>query len=190
MPPLYKIAHWYSRLRRPYETMKVLFYNSFLPTLGPKEKLGKISGLGIAFGYGGPLFILPLAEKVANISTWLVFPFGGVAFFLFSLPLFIFLPEREPVVNEAISTSVLKEELNKFTQHFRNLKENKNLLMILLANFFAIDAVNTAIIFMTTYLENAAWLSLPDDIKGSHINKRCPGDDECAHGSCTPAFGG
>ena len=147
----------------------LMFYNSFLPTLGSKDKLGKISGLGIAFGYGGPLFILPLAEKVASISTWLVFPFGGMAFLIFSLPMFFLVPEREPVINEAIDFSIIKQESKKFIGHFRNLKENRNLLMILLANFFAIDAVNTAIIFMTTYLKNAAWISLSDDVRSSHV---------------------
>ena len=92
----------------------LMFYNSFLPTLGPKEKLGKISGLGIAFGYGGPLFILPLAERVARISTWLVFPFGSIAFFLFSLPIFVFLPEREPAINENISFPIFIEACSAF----------------------------------------------------------------------------
>ncbi|MBN1930424.1 MAG: MFS transporter [Desulfobacterales bacterium] len=145
----------------------LMFYNSFLPTLGEKKDLGKISGLGIALGYGGPLFILPLSERIADISPWLVFPFGGFAFFIFAVPMFIFIPERKPVIEEKINFSIIKEEMGEFFNHFRRTRENKNLLLVLCANFFAVDAINTAIIFMTTYLENAAWLSAADNIRSS-----------------------
>ena len=145
----------------------LMFYNSFLPSLGSKSELGKISGLGIAFGYGGPLFILPLAERVAQINTWLVFPFGAIAFLVFALPMFFLMPEREPSVDEKITLFILKQEFKGFLDHFKRVKENKNLFMVLLANFLAIDAVNTCIIFMTTYLENAAWITLSGDSRDS-----------------------
>jgi len=146
----------------------LMLYNSFLPTLGPGNLLGKISGLGIAFGYGGPLFILPLAKKVAEAGNWLVFPFGGLAFFIFSIPLFIFVPERKPLIEERFNRRVFFESIRSFMKHFEILKNDRTLFYILLANFFAIDAVNTAIIFMTTYLENAAWMDLAEGVRDSY----------------------
>lgn len=138
----------------------LMFYNSFLPTLVPKHIQGKVSGLGIALGYVGVLAVIIPVKHVNLWNPWSVFLFGGVMFFLFSLPMFIFVPERMPLKDEKITGKVVKEEIHQFVELIKNVKQNKNLLYCLLANFLAVDAVNTAILFFTTFLKKAVFCGL------------------------------
>lgn len=79
------------------------FIASFLPDLGPPERLGWISGLGWALGYVGGLvataFALGLLGEVSAENferiRW-VGPFAAVFFLLAALPTFFFLRERGP----------------------------------------------------------------------------------------------
>jgi UMF1 family MFS transporter len=146
----------------------LMFYNSFLPVIVNPRVMGKVSGLGIALGYVGTLVISYPAKLISTHKIWLVFPFCGLMFLLFSLPMFIFIPERKPLKKEEMNISTVLEELKKFFRLIKTLKGNKNLLYCLLANFLAVDAVNTAIIFFTTFLENAVWYDVSD--KTAKIN--------------------
>lgn len=138
----------------------LMFYNSFLPTLVSKKMQGKVSGLGVALGYVGVLAVIFPAAMVSDISAWLVFPFGGLMFILFALPMFITVPEREPLVEGKITKELVKTEIGNFIHLLKKLKHNKNLLNCLLANFLAVDAVNTAILFFTTFLLNSVFHTL------------------------------
>jgi UMF1 family MFS transporter len=71
--------------------------------------------------------------------------------------MFIFVPERRPLKDEKITKKIIKHEFFKFIDLIKNVRKEKNILYCLLANFLAVDAVNTAIIFFTTFLENAVW---------------------------------
>jgi len=98
----------------------LMFYNSFLPTLVPKNIQGKVSGLGIALGYAGVLAAFFPAKYIFHLNPLLVFPFGGLMFFLFSLPMFITVPERKPLIEEPITKDVIKKEI--FTFIYQNYK--------------------------------------------------------------------
>lgn len=79
------------------------FIASFLPDLGPPERLGWISGLGWALGYVGGLvataFALALLGDVSADNferiRW-VGPFAAVFFLVSAVPTFLFLRERGP----------------------------------------------------------------------------------------------
>jgi UMF1 family MFS transporter len=146
----------------------LMFYNSFLPTLVPSEMQGKVSGLGIALGYVGVLAVIWPADFVDQIEAWYVFPFGGIMFLIFSLPMFLTVPERKPLVEEPITKDVIKKEISNFIHVLKKLKHNKNLLNCLLANFLAVDAVNTAILFFTTFLRNAVFHNLNETLNKSY----------------------
>jgi UMF1 family MFS transporter len=150
----------------------LMFYNSFLPTLVPKSIQGKVSGLGIALGYVGVLAVIIPAKYVYLWNYWSVFLFGGVMFFLFSLPMFIFVPERMPLKDEKITGKVVKEEIHQFVELFKNVSRNKNLLYCLLANFLAVDAVNTAILFFTTFLKKAVFYGLEKKTMENYITNQ------------------
>ena len=77
------------------------FIASFLPRLGPPEKLGWISGLGWGMGYAGGLiataFALGLLGEVSEENferiRW-VGPFAAAFFLVAAIPTFLFLKER------------------------------------------------------------------------------------------------
>ncbi|ADC71101.1 major facilitator superfamily MFS_1 [Thioalkalivibrio sp. K90mix] len=77
------------------------FIASFLPSLGPPEKLGWISGLGWGMGYVGGLiataFALGLLGDVSEENferiRW-VGPFAAAFFLISAIPTFLFLRER------------------------------------------------------------------------------------------------
>ncbi|WP_019023959.1 MULTISPECIES: MFS transporter [unclassified Thioalkalivibrio] len=77
------------------------FIASFLPSLGPPEKLGWISGLGWGMGYVGGLiataFALGLLGDVSEENferiRW-VGPFAAAFFLISAIPTFLFLKER------------------------------------------------------------------------------------------------
>lgn len=79
------------------------FIASFLPDLGPPERLGWISGLGWALGYAGGLvatgFALVLLGDVSADNferiRW-VGPFAAAFFLLAAIPTFLFLRETGP----------------------------------------------------------------------------------------------
>lgn len=84
-------------------TLGESFIASFLPDLGPPEKLGWISGLGWSLGYLGGLvataFALGLLGEVSAENfermRW-VGPLAAAFFFLAALPTFYYLRERGP----------------------------------------------------------------------------------------------
>jgi MFS transporter, UMF1 family len=93
----------------------MLFYNAVLPTIAPRERLGRVSGFGWALGYAGGLVALVLAlmglvqpeTPWFGISRAAGFNFRATcllaAFWLatFSLPLFLTIRDerREPAVS-------------------------------------------------------------------------------------------
>jgi UMF1 family MFS transporter len=90
--------------------MSNVFYNAFLPTLAPPQRIGRISGFGWALGYGGGLLCLVVAlvtlvrpdppwfglsaetdapVRAANLLTALWFA-------VFALPMFLWVQDRRP----------------------------------------------------------------------------------------------
>jgi UMF1 family MFS transporter len=105
------------------------------------------------------------AKGVYSISPWLVFPFGGIVFFLFSLPMFINIPERIPFKEETITWKLIRKEIYSLKQLIHRLKKEPNLRNAFLANFLAVDAVNTALLFFTTFLLNAIFYNMDEDAR-------------------------
>jgi UMF1 family MFS transporter len=74
--------------------------------------------------------------------------------------MFIAVPERKALVEEEITRDVVRKEVGKFVHILKKLRHEKNLRNCLLANFLAVDATNTAILFFTTFLMNAIFHDL------------------------------
>ncbi len=130
----------------------LVFYNSLLPVVAPPERQGFISGLGTALGYLGVLFALPLAHMAdAHWGRKWVFLLAGILFFIFSLPLFAWVPERPPSSGTRIR---LKESL-------KTLCGNPPMLNFLLGNFFLLDVLNALILWLSVFLSKT--FSLPQD---------------------------
>lgn len=121
----------------------LVFYNTLLPSVAPPESQGFASGLGTGLGYAGTLIALPIAYAVdlAFGRRW-VFLIAAILFFLFAIPIFLKVPEMK-------KTTDRKFNLRKSIQ---NLLRNKPVLYFLAGNFFLVDSLNAAILWLSVFL--------------------------------------
>ncbi|MFZ3066387.1 MAG: MFS transporter [Nitrospirota bacterium] len=128
----------------------LVFYNSFLPRIAPKEYHGRVSAWGFGIGYAGSILALlaalPLIKSGKFELTWLMV---AAFFFIFSMPAFIFLPS-----NIKSGFSMFKAGIKGFTQTIKTLKEiwgKRNPRRFLLAYLIYEDGVNTVIVFSSIF---------------------------------------
>ncbi|MBI4549582.1 MAG: MFS transporter [Candidatus Omnitrophica bacterium] len=122
----------------------LVFYNSLLPVVAPPERQGFVSGLGTGLGYAGVLLALPLAHAadIAFGRRW-VFLVAAALFLAFSLPLAFRVPERAATQPQKIH----------WRQTLALLADNRPLALFLLGNFFAVDVLNTFILWISVFLK-------------------------------------
>lgn len=141
-----------------YEFMQV-FYNAMLTSIAPKNKIGRISGWGWAFGYFGGLACLSIALMVFIQSGWLpkinevnvrsstLLVASWVL--VFSIPLFVFTIEPN---KEKLSPSVaIKKGSSELLNTLKELKKYQNIFRFLIARLIYIDGLNTLFIFAGIY---------------------------------------
>ncbi|OGJ60392.1 hypothetical protein A3C52_02075 [Candidatus Peribacteria bacterium RIFCSPHIGHO2_02_FULL_51_15] len=146
-----------------------VFYNAFLHHIAPKEKWGRISGIGQAGNWlgeiAGLLITLPLASgaiyfigEAGRAQTFLP---AAVLFFILALPMLLFfkLPKQESQ-NPQIS---LREEYKNQWNQFKELVKDPNMKYFLIAYFFFNDAIITASNNFPIFLQNV--FAVPDNIK-------------------------
>jgi UMF1 family MFS transporter len=128
----------------------LVFYNSFLPRIAPREFQGRVSAWGFMVGYAGSilslLISLPLVKASQFESVWLMV--AGF-FALFSLPAFLFLPP-----DEKSRYSLVHAGLKGITHTVKTLKEIVKLkepAKFLAAYLIYEDGVNTVIIFSSIF---------------------------------------
>jgi len=141
----------------------LVFYDAFLPNLTEKKNFGRVSGYGFAMGYVGALavllivmFMLPESSSI-NYYYYirLTFVVAALFFFVFSIPLFLFV--REPHVSEVIKTDVIKNGIHKSTETFKNIffrKKYPSISRFLFAFFLYNDAIITIIAFASIFAAN------------------------------------
>jgi len=135
-----------------------VFYNSLLPTLSDQKYIGRISGLGWGFGYFGGLiclvitflFFIPKEDSLPHLISGVQHSNLLVAgwFILFSLPLFIFLKEKD---KGSFSYKKVKEGLTQLKKTIKEIKQYKTICGFLVANFFYSDGVLTVLNFGGIY---------------------------------------
>jgi len=128
----------------------MVFYNAYLPDIAPRERQGRVSGLGFAVGYAGSAvglgIALPLVSAEAFDLLWLTV---AAFFLLFSLPAFIFLPDdrgRGESLREAAVAG-----LTGFRAIVRDVWGAEDLRRFLIAFFVYIDGVLTVIWFASIF---------------------------------------
>lgn len=131
----------------------LVFYDAFLPEISEEKNFGRTSGFGFAMGYIGSFASLMIVYPlVLNDLVKLSFPAAAIFFLIFSIPLFLFLPDTKQNVKREKSYFSIGIERITFT--ISNLKNYKNLALFLLAFFFYIEGVNTAIYFSGIYAKS------------------------------------
>ena len=120
-------------------------YDALLVSVSNEENRGKISGLGVAFGYTGSLIGFGVATLLQNMGYSYIEIFKSVAilFLLFSLPAFFFIEEKI-TTNKKIKINILNS-LSIVINSWKHSRQYKGLTRFLVGRFFYADAINTLI---------------------------------------------
>ena len=128
----------------------LVFYNSFLPRIAPREYQGRVSAWGFMVGYAGSivslLLALPLIQNGYFSATWLMIAgFFGVC----SIPAFVFLPKDEKGASTLIhsATAGLRQALTALREIVRRKEPGKFLFAYLVYE----DGVSTVIVFSSIF---------------------------------------
>jgi len=140
----------------------IVFYDAFLPSITTRHSYGRVSGYGFAMGYLGALAILLVVNMILPESThpeyfWFVrvsFVVAASFFFLFSLPMFIWVPEPSPT--QARPPDVMRHGFRQATNTLRSLfvkRDYPSTARFLIAFFIYNDAILTIIAFAAIFAE-------------------------------------
>ena len=149
-----------------------VFNNAMMPTLAPREELGRLSGNGWAAGYVGgllalvvtlgflaadpasgrtilgldPLFGLDPATREGDRASG---PLAALWFLVFSLPLFLFTPDlpARPIA----AGPAIRAGLARLRNTLRDLPANRNAARFLLANMIYTDGLLALFTFGGVY---------------------------------------
>lgn len=127
----------------------IVFYNSFLPIIAPKEYFGRVSSWGFGIGYIGSILSLLIGlyfiEKNQYELIWICV---SVFLFIFSIPIFLSMPPDEK--KSSFFYSAYKG-MKFIVNTFLHLWKEKTLRRFFLAYFLYMDGVNTVIVFSGIY---------------------------------------
>jgi len=126
----------------------LVFYNAYLPDIVPPDQQGRVSGLGFGVGYVGSTLGLLLALPFARTNIDVVWIMVAVFFVLFSLPAFRYLPPDEPGEMRVGHAAVWG--ITNLRSVWAEVMKEKELRRFLIAFFFYIDGVLTAIVMTAT----------------------------------------
>jgi MFS transporter, UMF1 family len=134
------------------------FIASFLPDLGPPEKLGWISGYGWALGYVGGLaaagFTLVFLGEVSAENferiRW-VGPFSAFFFLVAAIPTFLWLKERGRRHELPAGESLVHLGFARLKATWDRLHESRDMATLLASVFFAMAGVYIVIAFAFIY---------------------------------------
>ena len=120
-------------------------YDALLVSVSNEENRGKISGLGVAFGYTGSLIGFGVATLLQNMGYSYVEIFKSVAilFLIFSLPAFIFIEEKI-TSDKKIKINILNS-ITVVINSWKHSRQYEGLTRFLVGRFFYADAINTLI---------------------------------------------
>lgn len=152
----------------------IVFYNSFLPHIAPKDYIGRISGWAWGGGYVGGVIALSLTLFVfiKGHVSWLdthtaeqvriCGPFVAAWFAFFSLPLFISIPDTAST--GASAGTAIKNGLRELLKTLKQLPQQKNLVLFLLAHLIYVDGLNTLFAFGGIYAAGTFGMKLSEVI--------------------------
>jgi len=138
-----------------------IFYDSLLPTVSKEKEVDFVSGLGFALGYlgGGILFafnvwmvndpdFFGLESKSEAIK--LSFVSVGLWWFIFSLPLLLFVKEKNSS-NDKGTAQIITEGYRRLSGTVKKIANLRGLLLFLVAYWLYIDGINTIIRMAVDY---------------------------------------
>jgi MFS transporter, UMF1 family len=140
----------------------LVFYDAFLPGITTRSSYGRVSGYGFAMGYLGALAILllvmavlpPAGDPAYLASVRFTFVLAAGFFLIFSLPLFLVVPEPPSAADRP--TSLLRGGFQRAAGTFRALfieRRHPSVARFLLAFFIYNDGILTVIAFAAIFAE-------------------------------------
>jgi len=127
----------------------LVFYNSFLPRIAPREYQGRVSAWGFGVGYAGSIIALLLALPFVTSGqferTWFMV---ALFFSVFSAPAFLLLP-RDSKRESLMSAGV--RGLRYTTVSLKEILRQKEPRKFLISYLIYQDAVNTVIVFSSIF---------------------------------------
>jgi MFS transporter, UMF1 family len=153
-PPLIGIA-LFSVANFGYQAA-LIYYDATLKVVSYPETRGRLSGIGVAVGYCGTIFVglLLILLKVPVEGRFLV---AAILFAVFAVPIFLVVRERGSVAR--IGLSDITSSWSQLRTTIGHAREVPGLGRFLLGRFFYSDAVNTIIVVMTVVTVYAKGLS-------------------------------
>lgn len=148
----------------------LIFYNSLLPHLSPRNYLGRISGWSWGMGYLGGIIILSIVLFVfirgqvswLNYSTFeqirIAGPITGLWYLVFALPLFLLVPDS-PATGLSMKQAFLRG-IKDLKKTIFSLPNQPNLLLFLIAHLIYTDGLNTLFAFGGIYAVGTFGMSL------------------------------
>ncbi len=119
-------------------------YNNLLPAVASPKKMGRVSGLGVGLGYVGVIVSLWSVEKLMDFypgyST--AYLSAAVLFALFTIPLWLFVPEKP----------LEQKKPRPGLRDYVSLLKDKTRARFIIGNFLCADALNAIFIFMVPFL--------------------------------------
>jgi UMF1 family MFS transporter len=135
----------------------LIYYDSTLAVVSYPSTRGKLSGIGVAIGYMGTIFVATLLIFL-RAGPEITFLVAGVLFAIFAVPIFLFV--REPATTAArITVADVVESLGQLRVSIAHARAVPGLGRFLLGRFFYSDAVNTLIVVMSVVAVRAMGLT-------------------------------
>ena len=156
-----------------------IFTNAYLPELGPREEVGRLSGNGWALGYVGGLITLVvmlalLAENDKGVTligmppilgldaashegTRSVGPLTAVWYIIFMVPFFLWVKDAP---RRASAAGALKKGLGQLGNTLKTLPKHPSLFAYLFASMFYRDALNGIYTFGGIYAKGVLGWSI------------------------------
>jgi len=166
-----------------------VFHNSMLPSVAPHERIGYLSGLGLALGNAGALFILifmlyafmlpgqvpwgflpaeplfginPAEHENSRISG----PIAAIWMFVFTLPLLLFTPDSDARTGKSVGSAV-HDGLGQVWRTVKSLSHYRNVATYLIARMFYNDGLTAVLVFGGVYAAGIfSWTPLTLTIYG------------------------
>lgn len=146
----------------------IIFYNSLLPAVAGERGTGRVSGYGVAAGYAGAILALILltffvtdpegARSILGPLGWWIetgeeqnsnaFVPTAVLYLLFSLPAFLFVPDRK--VREPQRVGV-RSAYRGVLRTIREIRSFQGMGTFMVATILYTDAANTVLANMALY---------------------------------------
>jgi MFS transporter, UMF1 family len=133
----------------------LVFYDAVLPQISSPEKIGRVSGYGVALGYVGTIFALLVVGSLAGPRAYSkTFTLTGILFFLFAIPFFLTVKDEAAKPIKGLWKMTL-DSIRNIKNVYIDAKDRPGILRFFIGRFFVVDALETIIFFMAIFLNEA-----------------------------------